>query len=1346
MRSGTPSLLVLLSIILAGAFVLPPFPAGGAQVDLPPFGSTLEIDLGRADFQLKEEWLDGRLWSTIDLVNGLNPPTNGEPSVPVISKPLEVPYEILDIKVERSDPITIPLPLKRPPSPTFVELTEENLQEPSPLEPDWSRYTSGETYPAEPLLWKRMGWGWENGQRYGHYSVSVSPFDYEPSRDRLTFYTSVKLLITVGEDEPTMSQSTEPTRGGTRAPAPPPQVHSGTELLVIAYDSYLEEMSPYVEWNREKGVCVSLVSITQVNNQYSSDDQTTSIWKYVHDTYFGDGQNLKYLLLVGEHTQVASRTVKDLDPYTPAGEPSTLHTDTYFGCLDNGYTNYNSDGDSNWGEVNDIQDYIPEVYVSRIAVNSENEARGWAEKTVAYEKDVPVGGWAGTAGLLGSYTHEYDDGPKHCEYLWSNYMSGVYPTPDRYYSDGNVRASTGAKLLTYTNFQNGLSDGLSIVVYMGHGHWAVWTEGPQDASRYLYDTSPAAQLQQSPKLPFISAMSCETNWFDDNHESISEAFTENGKGGAIAYGGAIRTTEGAIGYGYLIGAPGIQEDTLRMLKQGYRAPAEVFQRAKAYYADQWGAYFDSYQFGFNAWMEHQILGAPNVLLWTSTPKTFNVQYDFEEDYYTNFTVTVRDGSNNPVKDAKVSVYSASLEERSFVHTDAMGRATVPFTIKETAYGKITVTKDNYKPFQKEVVLRDRTEPVTTPTCARPNPDGANGWYVSDPFLSFDSTEPSEISYKWNGGFVEEYKGGYVQVPQGANALEFWGTDSSGNEEDRKYYDIKYDPDTPVALITVEPVEPDGDGGWYITQPEISVELQPSQGSPQRVDYWWGRGSKQVCNGTIYPPQGDNELHIQAVDDAGNRQEEVRFYFKVDSIKPVTTASTGGVDPNERGWYVIPMTITLASDDRRSYIYYRWGEDGEFTKYSTDLTPPSGNNTLHFYAEDEHGNMEKLRSFRVPYDILPPDLEVTVTPRSPDGDSRWYVTKPRVTLDVAFEDNAYTIFYYFDGEEPREYISPIDIPEGEWTLHSYAEDEAGNRGILQTHEFRVDTRSDPTQDYLDLSTDDEGWYTDLPQVILRTSDEAEIYYSWEGYTGFERYSGGLYPPGDEGIFNLIYYSVDRAGNQEASKYLTIPVDGKAPDVLVEAPRKVNSGEEIVFDLSGTTDGVTVKAYYVDFGDGTNSGWVVNPKIAHRYTSSGSYLVKAKARDGVGHVSEELELDVQVKSEIDMTLLLVIGGAVVLLVIIIGMTAAIIVSRRRHHHYPHHAIHIHPLPGQNPPGQRPRSQVPAAPRKKQLPPAAPQQRPAPQGPAPVKGPGQPGPPVVNIPRPPKPPIPEPPKPPI
>ena len=95
-------LLALLTTILFGVSIFSSLPAVDSAKE--PFNTSIlpdntrVIELGAPEFEIDREWRDGSMWSTIDLVNGLNPPTNGEPSIPVISHPLIVPYEVLDIR------------------------------------------------------------------------------------------------------------------------------------------------------------------------------------------------------------------------------------------------------------------------------------------------------------------------------------------------------------------------------------------------------------------------------------------------------------------------------------------------------------------------------------------------------------------------------------------------------------------------------------------------------------------------------------------------------------------------------------------------------------------------------------------------------------------------------------------------------------------------------------------------------------------------------------------------------------------------------------------------------------------------------------------------------------------------------------------------------------------------------------------------------------------------------------------------------------------------------------------------------------------------------------------------
>ena len=52
----------------------------------------------------------------------------------------------------------------------------------------------------------------------------------------------------------------------------------------------------------------------------------------------------------------------------------------------------------------------------------------------------------------------------------------------------------------------------------------------------------------------------------------------------------------------------------------------------------------------------------------------------------------------------------------------------------------------------------------------------------------------------------------------------------------------------------------------------------------------------------------------------------------------------------------------------------------------------------------------------------------------------------------------------------------------------------------------------------------------------------------------------------------------------------------------------------------TDGA-VAAYYYDFGDGQNSGWVQNATVTHAYATAGTYQVKVRVRDSAGAESTD-----------------------------------------------------------------------------------------------------------------------------
>jgi len=1276
-------------------------PAVGGQDPIPVEGA-VRIDVPDASWD--EVPVGGTIWTISTMDGASSPPFTGAPALPAISHPLVLDHRLLDINLVRSDPKV--MRLGAPVLPVIGSYPVGEVPAILELEP----YDIDSVHPEEPLIWRYMGSSWEGGKEMHHYSVIASPFEYSPSTGRLVQYRTLEI---VPVPDPMFLKSFTPPRGTE----PPSSFIEGSELLIVTNNNFLDELEPYRQWKLRRGIMTTVVAFNTVDSEYPSLNDPQSLWQYVHDSYFFGGGGLKYLLLVGEKGSVPSLEVKDLNPFT--GEPSTLPADTYFGCLGSAGSTpdiWNADGDADWGEVNDIQDHIAEVSVSRIALSSDQATSAWVDKVMDYEMDPPMDGWAGRAGLFGADTHDYFDGADQCDYLWSGYMNDEYSVKAPYYSQGHY----GSTPLTYGNIRTGFYQGFGIVVYMGHGLRYLWSEGLQSEANYLFDTNEASSLSQGTKLPFITAMSCETNWFDGPSEAISEGFTENTGGGAIAYAGASRTTYGGIGYDtYLPGAPGIQQDIVRMIsddQEEKRASSEIFISAKNYYADAWGAYFSPYDSepAFNCWMEHNLLGPAETPIWTSAPKELTVSYEYDQDYNSNFTVRVTGPGSVAVAGAVVTVYSPARDRLSIGIANGAGTAVVPFTIDEPQMAYLTISGQGYRPWTTEMYLSDTTDPVTSAVTAVPNPDGANGWFVTDPGLRLVRSEDGTSYYRWNNGVKTTYKG-QIAVPIGENTLQYWSEDLSGNIEATRTRVIKYDPEAPVLSISVEPELPDGANGWYNTPPVFQVGLSGSEGSDQRIEYWWDRSSKEVAEGSISAIEGEHTLHIQGVDDAGNRGEELSFDLKVDSIVPVTSLYTGGVEPNERGWFVSPFTITLKSDDRSATTYYRWDDSAEWAVYKTELDPREGDHSLTYYSADPNGNAEGPIEAAMRYDLTPPVTSIVLDPPEPDGEGGHYITRP--TLSLSSDEPGCCIMFSLGDGVFETYTSTLTLGDGTYKVKAYAFDEAGNQGGIADLDVKVDITADKVDFEVMGELDVSGWYLSSPVVQLTTGSGTSIFFSWSSDGEYQRYTGTLIPPVQEGIVQLSYYSLDKAGNKGQVIRQELPIDSLAPVASLTAPVGASPGEAVTFDMSGSIDGVGITGYWIDFGDGTVREWTAENMATHSYSGPGNYEVTMKARDAAGHVSDPVTVKLTVDGqEGNLLLVLIVAAGAVVLASMTALVVALAVHRSHHHHVPPHQHMVRTRPaGPMLPSPGPVRSMGPAPNPPAGPPRAPPAvRPAPKGP--------------------------------
>jgi hypothetical protein len=85
------------------------------------------------------------------------------------------------------------------------------------------------------------------------------------------------------------------------------------------------------------------------------------------------------VLLGGDMEVLPSRTVNS--NFYPAGGTTDIWTDQYYACLDG---DWDADGDGIFGELEDVNDMLPELAVGRAPVRSTDEAAVFVDKTLAY--------------------------------------------------------------------------------------------------------------------------------------------------------------------------------------------------------------------------------------------------------------------------------------------------------------------------------------------------------------------------------------------------------------------------------------------------------------------------------------------------------------------------------------------------------------------------------------------------------------------------------------------------------------------------------------------------------------------------------------------------------------------------------------------------------------------------------------------------------------------------------------------------------------------------------------------------------------------------------------------------
>jgi len=390
---------------------------------------------------------------------------------------------------------------------------------------------------------------------------------------------------------------------------------------------------------------------------------------------------------------------------------------------------------------------------------------------------------------------------------------------------------------------------------------------------------------------------------------------------------------------------------------------------------------------------------------------------------------------------------------------------------------------------------DRTPPNIYINTTPNDPDGLDGWFNTIPLISMNSSEDIVAAYyKLDDDAESQYTGPFTLI-NGIHTVIFRAFDVAGNMNTTGTT-FKVDLMKPYSTLTVSH-EPDGESGFYVTRPTIIIKAFDENGA--RIQYRWDEGNWSDLEGSIYPPVGTHLLEYRAVDHTGNFEEKTNFqWFRFDPDPPMIDISLYPSEPDGlNGYYVTKPTLSVminSSETGNADVYlvlsqpgrgFSWANDS--LKISGPLLIPEGNWVLNFMAKDEAGNQHFPVPLEVRVDLTPPDLIIDLTPGQPDGENRWYISAPKMSV-LNLSGDSRALFRMDNANDWETIMDLIDLPPGQHTVEIKAVDNAGNEGGFEHFDYMYDDEdpiasltagkrtffeNDTVEVYASASSDDNG---------------------------------------------------------------------------------------------------------------------------------------------------------------------------------------------------------------------------------------------------------------------------------
>ncbi|MFN3938891.1 MAG: OmpL47-type beta-barrel domain-containing protein, partial [Gemmobacter sp.] len=196
--------------------------------------------------------------------------------------------------------------------------------------------------------------------------------------------------------------------------------------------------------------------------------------------------------------------------------------------------------------------------------------------------------------------------------------------------------------------------------------------------------------------------------------------------------------------------------------------------------------------------------------------------------------------------------------------------------------------------------------------------------------------------------------GPEQVEPVTIGFDYFRIDAGAGEEDTT---------APTTELTLDPAEADGENGWYVSAPTLTLSADDGDGSGVAItEYRLGDGDWTAYDEPVVLEDGDHEVSYRSTDQAGNVEETGTTEVLVDTVAPETSAEA--VEEEAQ------TVITLTAVDATSGVALTEVAvgDGDWTAYDEPLVVDApGVSVVAFRSTDEAGLVEETQSVEVEID-------------------------------------------------------------------------------------------------------------------------------------------------------------------------------------------------------------------------------------------------------------------------------------------------------------------------------------------------------------------------------------------